>query len=73
MALTWRVPALLLLGLPVVLLRPAASTAWLWLLATVLLVGLDLLLAPRPAALQFVRRPSTRAALRARGFELADG
>ena len=36
MALTWRVPALLLLGLPVVLLRPAAGTAWLWLLATVL-------------------------------------
>ena len=60
MALTWRVPALLLLGLPVVLLRPAASTAWLWLLATLLLVGLDLLLAPRPAALEVVRRPSTR-------------
>ncbi|ROR89611.1 DUF58 domain-containing protein [Nocardioides aurantiacus] len=60
MALTWRVPALLLLGLPLVLLRPAGSTAGLWLLATVLLVALDVALAPRPAALDVRRRPSAR-------------
>ena len=60
MALTWRVPVLLLLGLPLVLLRPAGSTAAAWLLVTLLLVGLDLVLAPRTTALDVVRRPSPR-------------
>ncbi|KQT93725.1 hypothetical protein ASG49_01715 [Marmoricola sp. Leaf446] len=60
MALTWRVPALLLLGVPVVVLRPTTSTAGLWLLATALVVALDLALAARPAALDVRRRTSAR-------------
>jgi uncharacterized protein (DUF58 family) len=58
MALTGRVPLLGLLGLVAVVLRPLPSTVSLWLLLVVLLVGLDLLLAPRPAALTVVRRPT---------------
>ncbi|GAA5155250.1 DUF58 domain-containing protein [Nocardioides marinquilinus] len=56
MALTGRTPLLLLLGLVAVVLRPAGSTVWLWLLLVALLVGLDVLLAPRPASLRFERR-----------------
>ncbi|MCW2814495.1 MAG: hypothetical protein JWN84_1950 [Nocardioides sp.] len=58
MAITGRVPLLVLLGLVAVLVRPTAGTVWLWLLLVLLLCGLDLLLAPRPSVLAFSRRPA---------------
>ena len=57
MAISGRVPLLVLLGLLPVVLRPAFGTMWLWLLVVALLVGLDVLLAPRPAVLEISRRP----------------
>ena len=45
MAITGRVPLLLLLGVVAVVLRPAVSTMWLWVLVVLLLVGLDVALA----------------------------
>ncbi|WP_228387745.1 MULTISPECIES: DUF58 domain-containing protein [unclassified Nocardioides] len=50
-------PLLLLLGLLPVVLRPAASTPWLWLLLVVVLCGVDALLAVRPQAVEAVRGP----------------
>ena len=41
MAITGRVPLLLLLGLVAVLLRPGASTVLLWLLVVAVLVGAE--------------------------------
>ncbi|QCW51728.1 DUF58 domain-containing protein [Nocardioides dongxiaopingii] len=58
MAITGRVPLLLLLGVVPVVLRPAGSTVWLWLLLVALLGLADWLLAPRPAVLGFARRPT---------------
>ncbi|WP_300403611.1 DUF58 domain-containing protein [Nocardioides sp.] len=58
MALTGRVPLLGLLGLVAVVLRPLASTVWLWLLLVAILVTVDVLLAPRPRDLDVVRRPT---------------
>lgn len=55
MSISGRVPLLLLLGVGAVLLRPEMSTMWLWVLAILLLVGVDLLLAPPPAALTLER------------------
>ncbi len=60
MAITWRVPALVLLGIGAVLLRPHASTVWLWLLLVLALVLLDAFLAPSRTALTVVRRPVPR-------------
>ncbi|GAA4741547.1 DUF58 domain-containing protein [Nocardioides endophyticus] len=57
MSISGRVPLLLLLGVGAVLLRPEMSTMWLWVLAVLLLVGVDLLLAPVPAALSLERPP----------------
>lgn len=57
MALSGRVPLLLLLGLLPVVLRPAMSTVWLWVLAVALLTLADWALAPRPDALSLTRRP----------------
>ena len=48
-ALTGRVPLLLLLGLVPVVLAPGLRTVRLWWLATLVLVGVDALLAPAPA------------------------
>ena len=45
------------LGLVPVVLRPAASTVWLWLLLVGLVTAADWLLAPRPATLEVTRRP----------------
>lgn len=56
MALSGRVPLLVLLGLVPVLLRPAMSTVWLWLLVVVVVVAADALLAPDPARLEVARR-----------------
>ena len=57
MAISGRVPLLVLLGLVPVVLRPVMGTVWLWLLVVLLLCTVDWLLAPRPTALSFVRRP----------------
>ncbi|GAA4709878.1 DUF58 domain-containing protein [Nocardioides conyzicola] len=57
MSISGRVPLLLLLGVGAVLLRPEMSTVWLWVLAVLLLVGVDLLLAPAPASLSLERPP----------------
>ncbi len=57
MAISGRVPLLLLLGVVAVVLRPTQGTVWLWVLAVVLLVGVDLLLAPSPSALSVSRPP----------------
>ncbi|KRC47902.1 hypothetical protein ASE24_08305 [Nocardioides sp. Root224] len=57
MSISGRVPLLLLLGVGAVLLRPEMSTVWLWVLAVLLLVGADLLLAPSPATLTLTRPP----------------
>lgn len=51
MALSWRVPVLLLAGIGFVLARPAASTAWLVVLAVLVLMAIDLARAGRPDAL----------------------
>lgn len=56
MAISGRVPLLLLLGLVPVVLRPEASTVGLWLLLVLVVVGLDWLLAPRPQVLATTRR-----------------
>ncbi|ABL83409.1 MULTISPECIES: DUF58 domain-containing protein [unclassified Nocardioides] len=55
MAISGRVPLLLLLGVAAVLLRPGMGTVWLWVLAVALLVAADLLLAPAPERLSFER------------------
>jgi uncharacterized protein (DUF58 family) len=54
-AISGRVPLLLLLGVAAVVVRPTPGTAWLWLLAVVLLTALDLALAPSPRRLSFER------------------
>jgi uncharacterized protein (DUF58 family) len=60
MAITGRVPLLLLLGLVAVLLRPGGSTVFLWLLVVLVLVGADVLLAPSPRSLTVERVPPDR-------------
>ena len=57
MALSGRVPLLLLLGLLPVVLRPTMGTVWLWLLAVVVLTLVDWVIAPRPDGLSLARRP----------------
>ncbi|MEO9324469.1 DUF58 domain-containing protein [Nocardioides sp. C4-1] len=63
MAVTGRVPLLVLLGLVAVVLRPVGGTVWLWVLLVVLLCAVDLLLAPRPSAVALERRPTGPARL----------
>jgi uncharacterized protein (DUF58 family) len=58
MAISGRVPLLVLLGLVPVVLRPSFGTMWLWLLAVTLVVLADWLLAPRPESLEITRRPT---------------
>ena len=50
MALTPRALWLVLLGIVPVVLRPAASTVWLWLLLCAVVVASDALLAARPTS-----------------------
>src|SRR5690242_15031032 len=57
MAITGRLPLLLLLGVVPVVLRPEASTVRLWLLLVALLVVADVLLAPSVTSLTVTRRP----------------
>jgi uncharacterized protein (DUF58 family) len=54
-AITWRVPVLVLLGLGPVLLSPEPSTAWAWIGLVTLLVVVDVLLAPSRSSLSVVR------------------
>ncbi len=58
MALTGRVPLLLLLGLVPVVLRPAGGTVWQWLGIVVVLCLVDVAAAPSPRALELTRRPT---------------
>ena len=51
MSLSGRVPLLLALGFVPVVLRPALSTVWLWLLVVTIACLLDYLLAPKVDAL----------------------
>jgi len=60
MTITGRVPLLLLLGVVAVVLRPEASTVWLWLLVVLVLVGADLLLAPATRLVAVERLPVGR-------------
>ena len=60
MAITGRVPLLLLLGLVAVVLRPSIGTMWLWVLVVLLLVGLDVVLAPSPAGSPWSALPVDR-------------
>ncbi|GAB3660412.1 DUF58 domain-containing protein [Nocardioides korecus] len=60
MAITWRVPLLVLVGLLPVVLLPSGTTVLLWVLLVLVLVGLDVLLAPRRSTLDVVRRPVGR-------------
>jgi uncharacterized protein (DUF58 family) len=57
MALSGRVPLLLALGFVPVVLRPALSTVFLWLLVVGLCCLADYLLAPKVASLTFSRPP----------------
>src|SRR4051812_38591180 len=60
MAITGRVPLLLLLGLVAVVLRPMVATMWLWLLAVVVVTALDVALAPKPGRITVERMPVDR-------------
>jgi uncharacterized protein (DUF58 family) len=57
MTITGRVPLVLLAGIVVLFVRPSPSTAVWWVVATLALLGLDVLLAPRPSTVQVTRRP----------------
>jgi uncharacterized protein (DUF58 family) len=57
MAITGRAPLFLLVGLVPIVLRPAPSTLWWWLVAVSFLVVLDWFLAPKPTVLEFTRAP----------------
>lgn len=56
MAISGRVPLLLLLGLVAVVLRPEASTVLLWLLGVLVLTGIDLAAAAAPGSITLLRR-----------------
>jgi uncharacterized protein (DUF58 family) len=58
MAITGRVPLLLLAGLVPVLLRPGMGTMWLWVLLVVLAALADWWIAPRPDSLELRRTPT---------------
>jgi uncharacterized protein (DUF58 family) len=60
MTITGRVPLLVLLGLVAVVLRPSVGTMWLWVLVVLLLVGVDLWLAPSPRRVSVERLPVGR-------------
>lgn len=56
MAITGRVPLFLLVGLVPILLRPAMSTLWLWVLAVIVVVVVDWFVAAKPGSLSVSRR-----------------
>lgn len=55
MALTHRSVTLAALGIILVAVRPVASTVALWAVILAILIALDVMLAPKPATLSFVR------------------
>lgn len=55
MALSWRAVVLVLAGLAPILQWPSMSTVRWWLLGCLLIIGLDLLLAPPPSRLRWSR------------------
>lgn len=55
MALSGRVPLLVLLGLLPLVLRPSASTLWLWLLVVAVVCAVDRYAAPRPSTVVLER------------------
>ena len=57
MALTGRVPLLLLLGIGAVVVRPEPSTLLIWVAGVVVLVALDLATAAAPGSLEVLRPP----------------
>jgi len=57
MSLSGRVPLLLALGFVPVVMRPALSTVWLWVLVVLLACLVDYLLAPSVGSLTITRRP----------------
>ncbi|MFB9376613.1 DUF58 domain-containing protein [Kineococcus gynurae] len=59
MALTWRAPLLVVLGVALVLVWPTAAAVWTWVGVCVALVGLDLTLAPSPRSLRLARSVPT--------------
>ncbi len=58
MSITWRVPALMLLGVVAVAVFPRGLTVFLWMAALVVLVVVDTLLAPSLRQLSVLRRAS---------------
>lgn len=60
MALTWRVPALLLLGVGAVVVVPSGWTVAVWVVAVAALTALDVVAAPRPGSLGIRREPVAR-------------
>lgn len=64
MALTGRVPLLLLAGVPLVLLAPRAATVSVWTALVVAVTLLDLALAPRPQDVEIEREPARLAPVR---------
>ncbi len=58
MALTWRVPVLLLLAVALVVARPQASTVWTIVLVVIVLVAADRFAAPRADSLAITRAPT---------------
>ena len=63
MIVTGRLVGLVLCGAVPVLLRPAATTVWLWTLLCLVVVGLDALLAGSPRALRLERLASPQVRL----------
>lgn len=55
MSISWRVPVLLLAGVVLIVFWPQPTTAARWLLVVIVLVVLDLLLAPSPRKLKIIR------------------
>jgi uncharacterized protein (DUF58 family) len=63
MALSWRAAVVALLGLPLVVIWPTGDTVRWWALAVVGLLVLDLVAAPSPKKLGFVRSAPTQVRL----------
>ncbi|MFC7491505.1 MULTISPECIES: DUF58 domain-containing protein [unclassified Knoellia] len=59
MALTSRALWLVLLGIVPVVLRPTASTVWLWLLLCAVVIAVDVILAPSPRSMKLDRSAPT--------------
>ena len=63
MALSWRAALVALLGLPLVVVWPSGDTVRWWALVVVVLLAVDVLAAPSPKKLAFVRSEPTQVRL----------